>query len=296
MRILHFSDVHLEGGLDDVPWQELAGKRALAVVNLVVRRRARFRDAPRKLEALASFAREQGVDLALCTGDWTAIGTHPDLAVAARHAHAFAALPHGLLTVAGNHDVYLPDAVADGRFARHLGWAARYDDDALRTASEPLPFVRLFDGVAVVGVDSARPNPEPWKSSGRVPAAQLAALDRVLRLPAVRERFVVIATHYAPRLWDGRPDRWFHGLENADALLGICARVDRGLFVHGHVHRRYVVRLKGLRIPVFCAGSATERGHESAWMYDIGEGSVRACPLTWRESGWQRGDWDDVRI
>ena len=46
------------------------------------------------------------------------------------------------------------------------------------------PLVRLIgDSVAVVCVNSARPNPQPWRSSGRIPDTQIKALRDVLRDP-----------------------------------------------------------------------------------------------------------------
>jgi hypothetical protein len=230
---------------------------------------------------LAAFAHDEKVDLALGTGDWTAMGTHPELAAAARRADALAAVPLGLVTVPGNHDVYLADAARDARFDRHFAAHLASDRPDLATDGR-WPLVRLLgDDVATVCVNSARPNPEFWKSSGRIPDAQIDGLRRALADDAVRRRFVVVATHYAPRLWHGGPDRALHGLENADAFLDACASLTRGFVAHGHVHRRFAVRVPELRVPIFGAGSTTERGHEGLWLYDVTPTAARATPGTW---------------
>ncbi|MFW6087916.1 MAG: metallophosphoesterase, partial [Myxococcota bacterium] len=84
IRILHFSDVHLEGPTRGAPLREWINKRGVAYVAHRLIRRHRFEDAERKLEALARLAAHERVDMALCTGDHTALGTHPELARARR--------------------------------------------------------------------------------------------------------------------------------------------------------------------------------------------------------------------
>jgi 3',5'-cyclic AMP phosphodiesterase CpdA len=134
--------------------------------------------------------------------------------------------------------------------------------------------------VALVAVNSARPNPQPWRSSGAIPPAQLAALVKVLADDRVRDRFVFVITHYAPRLANGKPDKLMHGLDNADELLSICADLPRGAILHGHVHRCFRVRVPGVRPAMFGAGSTTQDGREGLWLFEIGANST-ATRGTW---------------
>lgn len=272
MRVLHLSDVHV-----DVPFAAMpAGgwvypKRWLGGANLALRRKRRFRDAAEKLRILGEMRREMDVDLVICTGDYTALGTEPELRAAREAIEPLTDAPRGFVTVPGNHDVYVGDAV--GRFERVFG-------DLLEPG--PWPKTRIVDDtVAVVALDSARPNPQPWRSSGRIPDPQLAELPNVLA--ALGDRFVFVITHYAPRLEDGRPDRFTHGLINADALLSACAEM-KGAILHGHVHRRYRVRVPGVAPELFCAGSTTEAGHEGFWLYEVGpDGELEATPGGFRD-------------
>ena len=282
LRVLHFSDVHVQAPLAGVPWTELANKRAVGLAVLKVFKERRHRDNAEKLEALVRFAREQQVDAVVCTGDHTALGTWPELEHARRALDPFTRTPHGLVTVPGNHDIYLPGAVRDRRFETTFADLLTSDLPQL-CVDGPWPLVRLIgDDVAVVAINSARPNPQPWRSSGRIPPAQLGALATVLDHPEVRGRFVVLATHYAPRLESGRPDYARHGLVNAQALLSVCERVDRGVLLHGHVHHRYHVRIPGLSMPVLGAGSATDRGREGLWLLEVPpSGPARATPGRW---------------
>lgn len=281
IRVLHFSDVHVDVPLMQMPFRDLlVPKRMLGGANLVLRRAPHFREARLKLAALARFAEQESVDLAICTGDYTGLGTEPELSAARQAIAGLTQRPRGFVTVPGNHDIYVNDAIKEGRFERAFGDLLRSDLPEL-AADGPWPLVRLFDEhLAVVAVNSARPNPQPWRSSGRIPAAQLAALAKVLEDPRLRDRTVVVITHYAPLRADGTPDRRTHGLENAEELLEICARVPRCAILHGHIHRRYHV-LGPAGQWLFGAGSATQEGREGIWLFDIEPGRLRAVPGSW---------------
>jgi len=281
MRILHFSDVHVQVPVAQMPAGDLFGKRLLGAANLVLRRERLFRDAPRKLQALADLAHATGVDFTICTGDFTALGTEPEL-IAARSAIApLTRAPLGFVTVPGNHDLYLPDTIADRRFERHFGDLLGTDRPDL-TVDGTWPIVRMCGSlVAVIAVNSARPNPHPFRSSGEIPSAQLAALERILLLPEIAERFVFVITHYAPRRKDGTADTAHHGLDNADELLRACSRARRGALLHGHIHWGYHLQLPGGGLPIFGAGSATHAGRESFWVFDVEADRAVAIAGSW---------------
>ncbi len=278
IRVLHFSDVHVDLPLTSLPWTTWLGKRAIGGLNHALRRRKHFVHAVDKLGELARFADEQRIDLALCTGDYTILGTLPELDLAARSIEPLTKRPLGFATVPGNHDVYLGDSVREARFEKHFAKWMVSDRPDLATDGA-FPFVRLIgDALAVVGVSSARPNPEPWRSSGRIPDLQLDGLRRVLAEPSVRDRFVIVMTHYAPRLWNGRPDSVTHGLENADALLEILATIPRGCLLHGHVHRRYALRVPSVTPMLLGAGSTTQEGREGLWVIEVERDRATATP------------------
>ncbi|MCA9616783.1 MAG: hypothetical protein KC586_28685, partial [Myxococcales bacterium] len=97
--------------------------------------------------------------------------------------------------------------------------------------------------------------------------AQLDALHSVLE--ELRDRFVFVITHYAPRLSNGRPDTEQHGLDNADAFLRATAALPRGAILHGHVHHCYQVRVPETPLVLSGAGSTTMNHREGLWVYDI---------------------------
>jgi 3',5'-cyclic AMP phosphodiesterase CpdA len=281
MRVLHFSDVHVGVSLREMPVKELLSKRLLGGANLLLRRQRLFRDAPAKLAALGRFAERQAIDLVICTGDYTALGTVPELIAARRAVEPLTRRRCGFVTVPGNHDLYLPDTLADARFERSFGdllgtdWPEHAVDGGW-------PAVRLYDEhLAVVSVNSARPNPQLLRASGRIPDLQLGALRVVLADARLEGRTVLVATHHAPRLRDGRPDRFSHGLENAGELLALCAPVSRCAILHGHIHWRYHLQPHG-GPHLFGAGSATHHGREGLWQMEIEPGRVRAVPGAFR--------------
>lgn len=283
MRFLHFSDIHLEQGFREVSSLKFMNKRLVGWMNLRLRRAKHYRDAPAKVQALAELVKAEGIDVALCSGDYTALGTEPEIVYAREAIEPIREAAQGFVTVPGNHDVYLPDAL--GVFERHF-------DDLLHTdlpelvRDEVWPQVRLFgDHVAVITVNSARPNPPIMRSSGRIPDVQLEGLADALVHPEVQGRFVFVMTHYAPRLKSGRPDTPSHGLENADALLAACGSVPRGAIVHGHVHKCYSVTVPQTPMTLFNSGSTTQAGAEGLWVYDIQPDAARAV----------RGHWDGER-
>lgn len=293
IRLLHFSDPHLEEGLGDAGVGALANKRALGLANLLLRRRRHFGEAREKVAALARYADERGIEFTLCTGDYTALGTASEL----RHARvALAPLlerSRGFATVPGNHDLYVDDApgLFDSLFADGL----QSDVEGFDWRSGQ-PFVRLVgESIAIVGLGSSRPNPL-HSSAGAIPEPHLSAIASALAHPAVRERFVFVAVHYAPRMWNGRPDTALHGLENQQALLDAVAGLRYGAVVFGHVHHGYVVRVPGIEPPLLNAGSATYEGRESAVSWRIDGEIAEAVRLSYQAGRWVEGDRVEVAV
>lgn len=283
-RVLHVSDLHLERGFPGVPASAFLNKRIVGYANLYFRRRKAFAEAERKVEALAAFAEAEGVDLVICTGDYTALGTQPEIEYARSVIEPLTRTPLGFFTVPGNHDLYLRDTVEAGWFDTSFG--ALMGTELPEYAVDGVwPQVRFpADGLALVGINSARANPKPTHSSGYIPDAQIDALTRILDDARLRDRFVMIATHYAPRLANGKPDRPAHGLVNADAFLAACACARRGVILHGHIHWRYHVRVPETPLSLCCSGSTTHAGREGLWVFDVDESGVTATPGSWDQS------------
>jgi predicted MPP superfamily phosphohydrolase len=275
MRILHFSDPHFDLSLRTLPFRKWFGKRAIGALNLLAGRGKFFDDAEEKIAALNSFKNENEIDLVLCTGDYTALGLDAELRNAAELIAPLTEAPQGFITVPGNHDVYAKDVIKNHYFFDNFG-AGMQTDMPEYLADGVWPFVRLFgEDVAVIAVNSAKPNPIPWRSDGHIPTVQLQALNRIFDDARLRGRYLFVITHYASRLENGQPDTRLHGLHNADDFLAICNKVSTGALLCGHIHRCYRTPLDGLKVDLYCAGSATKEDREGFWLFDIENGTCK---------------------
>jgi 3',5'-cyclic AMP phosphodiesterase CpdA len=134
------------------------------------------------------------------------------------------AIPAPRVVVPGNHDIPLFDVVRRvlsplGRYERHV------DQDKN-------PFLEV-DGLAVLGVNSARPS--AWKA-GRLSLAQIRMLEQ--RLCAVsRDAFKVLVTHHPFLPPPADPTQALVGR----GLLALLAaeRCGVDLLLAGHLHRGY---------------------------------------------------------
>lgn len=293
LRFLHFSDVHVEDGfLGRVSPLRFLNKRFIGYGNLVLRRRKKYKGAIAKLRDLERFARDENIDVALCTGDYTNLGTAPELRLARSLVQPIADAVDGFVTVPGNHDVYLKDALP--LFDKHFGDLLKTDLPEF-SSDGVWPQVRLFgDSVAAIAVNSARPNAPVLRSSGRIPDGQIAALRKIVADPRIKDRFVFVLTHYAPRLPSGEPDTPNHGLENADALLEATSRLRHGAILHGHVHHAYQVRVPETALVLSGAGSTTMHRREGLWLYEVcqtGTGiEAWATKCNWDGQHYRRGE------
>lgn len=287
MRVLHFSDIHISLGLRRVPASDWPGKRVAGGVNFLRGRGRRFESALAKLHCLADFAGRSEVDLVIFSGDFTAMGTRAEFAAARAAIQPFLDAPAGFVCVPGNHDLYTRTVLRQRRFETTFEGLLETDaPDAV--VDGPWPLVRLAgDDAAVLALNSAKPNRIPWRSSGRIPRAQLEAARAILERPGMADRFLFVVTHYSPCLPDGRPDTPHHGLENVGDFLHAISDIRHGAVLCGHVHRTFRVRLPGIGPEIFCAGSATMHELEGFWMFDVEGHRIRAHRGRWTGSDYQ---------
>lgn len=281
MRILHYSDPHIPTLLRRVPLAKWPSKRAIGGANLFLGRSRLFSDAPEKLAALARFKKENQIDLVICTGDYTALGLDHEYQEAVLAVKPLMDAPQGYVNVPGNHDYYVADALHEDRFRTYFADTLNSDMPEYQVDG-PWPLVKLVgDKVAVVALNSARPNPLPWVSSGRIADIQLESLAHLSKDARFKNRFVLIMTHYAPLLADGSSDSRLHGLTNAQHFLDSCAQFQQAIILCGHVHKCYHIKVPETGQSIFCAGSATMEKKEGFWLFDIDHGRVRATQGQW---------------
>lgn len=290
LRILHFSDIHIGVAIRHMEWKRWLSKRAIGAINLLRGRAKYFDDAEEKMQALIRFKEANNIDLVIHTGDYTALGLESELKLAKTLVAPLMHPPQTYITVPGNHDIYVHEGNSHYRFSEQFCSVLQNDLPEYCTGGH-WPLIRLVgENVAVIAVNSSRPNPWPWRSNGMIPQEQLDALDEVLADDRIKDRFIFMITHYAPRLENGEPDSKLHGLINADEFLNKCKQIRSGAILCGHVHQTYQVSVENLKSDIYCAGSATMEGHEGFWIYELEEKELKAKRVYWNKTEYYFAD------
>ncbi len=262
MRLFHATDIHW---FAPPTWRDLSIKRVFGTTNLYLRGRRHEYD-PAVQSELVRHALALAPDAVVLSGDLTAQALDEEFRLA-REALEPLLQRIPTLVIPGNHDVYAPDAVAEGRLRRWFGpWCGGEG-----------PLARLDVGdLTLLGLDTNRPT--LLTANGNVPPAQRAALAAVLAEPALRERTVVLAMHHPPVDRRGDPYvKWSHGLTDAPELADLLAAAPRrpALVCCGHVHHGFRSQLSlpdGAAIPVIDCGTS---GH----VHDPVRGRSAACAV-----------------
>jgi 3',5'-cyclic AMP phosphodiesterase CpdA len=237
MKIAHFSDLHLLS-LEGVPARRFLNKRLTGWANLRLKRGSIHRAA--YVRAIAREIRRQAPDHVVITGDLTNLALEPEFELAREVIRNDLGLdPSQVTIVPGNHDLYTRGALTTRRFGRYLApyVASDLPGLAVEAGGGAFPVVRLRGDVAIIALSSAVPR-FPFVAAGQIGEEQMRALQRVLAHEEVARRTVVLALHHPPSHRWSRVKLHLEGLRDAPALLALLRPLDRGLVLHGHLHRR----------------------------------------------------------
>ena len=223
-RVVHATDPHF--------WHvtlnpaRLAGKRALGMANLVLRRRRHLRT-----DLAETFAREiaaTGAGTVIVSGDLTTTALEEEFAAARTFLDALAALGPRPLVIPGNHDVYTFSSARRRLFERFLG--------QYLPAPELPARILLPRGAPVVFYPGTGPN--VITSRGRMDRAVIRrTAELVAGAPAGRP--VLLVGHY-PLLsrTEAYREAWSHRLPRAREFREALAATGRTILcAAGHVHR-----------------------------------------------------------
>ncbi len=249
--LAHLSDPHL-APLPTPRLGELASKRLLGYLNWVRKRRAIHRRDV--LAAIVADLHAAQPDHIAVTGDLVNIALPPEIANAARWLEALGP-PAQVSLVPGNHDAYVPGAVAQCARA----WAAYVVGDAEGNAGsagsqvETFPFLRVRGPLALIGVSTAVAT-GPFLATGRLGTHQIAAMSALLAKAA--EQFRIVLIHHPPH---AVPKSRFKRLVDAAAFRDAIASAGAELVIHGHDHVRSLDYIDGPqgRVPVIGVPSAS---------------------------------------
>lgn len=277
--LVHLSDPHL-GPLPSLGVRELASKRLLGYINWRRTRGAAL--GPQSLRALVEDLLAAEPDHIAVTGDLINLGLGAEIATARKWLVSLGD-PENVTVVPGNHDAYLPGAIAQFEEA----WRPfMTGDDATPHAQPSFPFVRRRGPIAIVGVSTALAT-APLMATGLVSRDQIEELREQLLILGREGLFRVVLIHHPP-IHGSTP--WHKRLIGAKRFRETIAHVGAELILHGHNHRTSAYNLTGAGgpVPVVGATSASMHAHNgepggSYFLFKIARsGNGFICDMTER--------------
>lgn len=228
MRIAHLSDLHILELKGTNPFT-FFNKRMTGAVNLALRRAHHHH--VHVVEAAFQHVIDEGVDHIVVTGDLSNLSLESEFEAGARLLRRFGD-GRSISVIPGNHDNYTYTAARRRHFDQYFAEWITSD-----LSGEPgYPYVKLFDGVAIVGLSSSLAT-APIFATGHVSRRQLGALRGILERQELRERFIVAMVHHPLGLERVGRLSYLRRLTNADELKGALVDGGVGLLLHGHDHR-----------------------------------------------------------
>lgn len=259
-RLAHLSDAHI-GPIPRPNLAELLGKRVTGYVNWLYKRGDQHDMGV--LAKIVADIKAQAPDHVVMTGDIVNIGLPGEIALA-KDWLSFLGAPSDVSFTPGNHDAYVA-SVTDLLHEVFAPWTTS------ETEGAGFPYLRRRGGVALIGLDTGVPT-APFVASGRLGAAQLAALAALLDRAKAERLARVVCLHHPPHVGGARLLR---GLEDATKFEDVIARHGAELILHGHNHKPSLHRLTGpdAFAPVVGVASASAKpgGHYPGAAYNLYE-------------------------
>ena len=259
-RLAHLSDAHI-GPIPRPNLAELLGKRVTGYVNWLYKRGDQHDMGV--LAKIVADMKSQTPDHVVMTGDIVNIGLPGEIALA-KDWLSFLGAPSDVSFTPGNHDAYVA-SVTDLLHEVFAPWTTS------ETEGAAFPYLRRRAGVALIGLDTGVPT-APFVASGRLGAAQLAALAELLDRAKAERLARVVCLHHPPHVGGARLLR---GLEDATKFEDVIARHGAELILHGHNHKPSLHRLTGpdAFAPVVGVASASAKpgGHYPGAAYNLYE-------------------------
>lgn len=275
-RLAHISDVHL-GPLPPVTYRQLASKRITGYVNWQRNRSKTFHDGA--LGAIVADMKQAAPDHVAVTGDLMNLALGEEIKIATKWLEMLGD-PNDISVVPGNHDAYVPGALAKACLAwrpwtaGEHGWA--------KTNKNGFPYVRVRGRMAIIGVSSARAS-APFLATGSFSEEQARRLGRILDRAAAEGLCRVIMIHHPPVRGADPAHKRLYGIGTFQKTL---RKHGAELVLHGHTHLPTLNWIPGKArhfVPVVGVAAAGESaGHAKPLaQYNLFEVSTRDDG-TWR--------------
>lgn len=262
-RLVHISDVHLSP-LPRLRYRELASKRITGYINWMRNRRDTMQGTA--LDNLISDMLAQKPDHITITGDLVNLALNLEIDVARDWLKRLGD-PEKVSIVPGNHDAYVPGALNKACQV----WEPWMRGDGVNNHGKRLefPFLRERDGVALIGVSSARAT-APFMASGDFRSSQAKRLATMLDAAGTRGLFRVVMIHHPPVHGATPAHKRLYGIRRFQKII---RKHGAELILHGHTHlaTRYDIDGPNGKVPVICVPSASQNygGHKPAACYNL---------------------------
>lgn len=281
-RLTHISDVHLSP-LPHVRYRDLASKRITGYINWLRNRRKSMQG--NTLERIIADMLEQAPDHIAVTGDMVNLALDLEIENAREWLKRLGE-PENVSVVPGNHDAYVPGALA--KACRK--WEPWMRGDGIDNTGRQLqfPYLRQRGPVALIGVSSARAT-APFMASGDFLPPQAKRLAAMLNEARECGLFRVVMIHHPPVYGATSAHKRLFGIGRFQKLIRNCGAE---LILHGHTHlaTRHDIDGPDGKVPVICVPSASQSygGHKPPARYNIfdiapQEGGGWSC--LWQQRG-----------
>lgn len=276
-NLVHLTDFHLFQPRG-THWRAFLNKRLLSYISWRLHRGRK--NSPRVLSTVLDFLPTLTWDQAVITGDLTHMGLPREGRLARRYLERIGP-PERVLVIPGNHDAMVPSAVevCNDLWRPYLASDADYQKGS-SIGLDCYPSVRVREGVALIGLSSARPT-RPFSAAGWLGSPQLQRLAAILSATGQQQLFRVLLIHHPFLPGQVSPRK---GLRDAAALRDVLGRHGAELVLHGHTHHHSHELLSGPAgaIPVLGLPSSTGKpftGAKSA--------CLRVYTILPRSDGWR---------
>jgi len=244
--LAHLSDPHF-GPVPRPQLRSLMSKRLIGYINWQSNRSRSH--LPEIVAELIQHIHEAEPDHIVVTGDLVNIALPQEIETARLWLERLGE-PADVTVIPGNHDAYVPGALAQTRRQWRDFMTGDHDP-----SSVVFPFVRHRGPIAIIGVNSARAT-APFMATGHLGERQLEMLRLTLRQEHRHEKFRVVLLHHPPA---PETRHRTQRLVEADAFLKVIAEEGAELVLHGHLHAGSLVYVEGKHgeVPVVGVPSAS---------------------------------------
>ncbi len=297
-RLAHISDIHLSP-LPQVRLRELASKRITGYINWKRHRKGAMHDWV--LEGLIKDLQSHKPDHIAVTGDLVNLALNLEIDNGFEWLKQLGS-QEDVSFVPGNHDAYVPGAL-DKSCCKWEPWM-RGDGIDNREKRPQFPYLRVRDGVAIIGVSSARAT-GPFMASGDFLPAQAARLKKMLIETGEQGLCRVILIHHPP-IRNATPA--YKRLFGIGRFQKVIREAGAELVLHGHTHLATYNEIASPNgaVPVICVPSASQApypiGHEGRKppaRYNLFSIEALDQPQSW-QCHWQQygftGENTDVQL